>query len=292
MCIRDSKGTAVTYITEDQDKYSVDLVKALTQSEQPVPEDLQKLANSFLDKVKSGGAKAAGSGFGGKGLEKLDAIRDAERMREKKAYKTGDEPDEEEDKEKTEEKVEEKIEVKSRDAPPAEKPSTAIPGVPKGIDLDAAIKVHKTETPKTNTAAKPLDRVAQAAANINSRLGARGATRPGVPIDNKGPDAGAYHATLEINDFPQKARWAVTNRTNVAKVLEATGVSITSKGKFYPAGQVPGSGDLPKMYILVEADTELQVTQAMRELQRLLKEGTIAAVDAESRAPTGGRYTV
>ena len=28
--------------------------------------------------------------------------------------------------------------------------------------------------------------------------------RSGVPIDNRGPDAGAFHATLEINDFPRK----------------------------------------------------------------------------------------
>ncbi|KAG9973465.1 hypothetical protein KCU78_g23144, partial [Aureobasidium melanogenum] len=101
-----------------------------------------------------------------------------------------------------------------------------------------------------------------------------------------------YHATLEINDFPQKARWAVTNRTNVAKILESTGVSITSKGNFYAAGKDPGPTDAPKLYILVEGDTELQVTQAMRDLQRLLKEGTIAAADSEARAPTTGRYTV
>ena len=114
----------------------------------------------------------------------------------------------------------------------------------------------------------------------------------GVPIDNKGPDAGAFHATLEINDFPQKARWAVTNRTNVAKILEATGTSITTKGSFYPQGKEPGSGENPKLYILVEGDTEVVVTNAMRELMRLLKEGTIAAADSDARAPTTGRYNV
>lgn len=46
------------------------------------------------------------------------------------------------------------------------------------------------------------------------------------------------------------------------------------------------------MYILVEGETELAVTNAMRELMRLLKEGTIAAADSDARAPVGGRYNV
>lgn len=46
------------------------------------------------------------------------------------------------------------------------------------------------------------------------------------------------------------------------------------------------------MYILVEGDTEVVVTNAMRELMRLLKEGTIAAAETDSRAPASGRYNV
>jgi ATP-dependent RNA helicase DDX46/PRP5 len=167
-------------------------------------------------------------------------------------------------------------------------------GVPKGIDLDGKITVHRTETstPGAGGSKNPLDKVTSAIDAINARLNKTGQLRSGVPIDNKGPDAGAFHATLEINDFPQKARWAVTNRTNVAKILEATGTSITTKGSFYPAGKEVQAGGDPKLYILVEGDTEVVVTNAMRELMRLLKEGTIAAADAEGRAPTGGRYNV
>jgi len=94
------------------------------------------------------------------------------------------------------------------------------------------------------------------------------------------------------NFYIEKARWAVTNRTNIAKVLEATGTSITTKGSFYPAGKTPDAGQDPKLYILVEGDTEVVVTSAMRELKRLLAEGTAAAVDSESRAPASARYSV
>ncbi|KAI9769457.1 MAG: pre-mRNA processing RNA-helicase [Candelina submexicana] len=283
-------GTAVTFITEEQERYSMDIAKALRQSGQDVPDEVQNLVNSFIEKVKSGKEKVSGSGFGGKGLERLDQERDAARNRERKTYKTGEEGEDDEKEEK--EKKDDEIVVKAASAVvPA---STSLPGVPKGIDLDGKITVHKTEPAATGsgTSKNTLDRVGAAVADIHSRLSKGNILRAGVPIDNKGPDAGAFHATLEINDFPQKARWAVTNRTNVAKILEATGTSITTKGSFYAAGKEPQNGENPKLYILVEGDTEVVVTNAMRELMRLLKEGTIAAADSDARAPASGRYNV
>ncbi|KAL4976755.1 hypothetical protein BDW66DRAFT_150717 [Aspergillus desertorum] len=282
-------GTAVTFLTEDQERYSVDIAKALKQSGQEVPEAVQKLVDSFLEKVKAGKEKAGNSGFGGKGLERLDQERDAARMRERRTYKTGEEGEDEEEKdEKKDEQAEEQF---NKVLSAVQSASAQLPGVPKGIDLDGKITVHKREF-DPNAPNNPLDKVGSAVADIHARLSRAGVMRSGVPIDNRGPDAGAFHATLEINDFPQKARWAVTNRTNVAKILEATGTSITTKGSFYPAGKEPGPGENPKLYILVEGETELSVTNAMRELMRLLKEGTIAAVDSESRAPASGRYSV
>ncbi|KAL6239786.1 Pre-mRNA-processing ATP-dependent RNA helicase prp5 [Aspergillus navahoensis] len=282
-------GTAVTFLTEDQERYSVDIAKALKQSGQEIPEAVQKLVDSFLEKVKAGKEKASNSGFGGKGLERLDQERDAARMRERRTYKTGEEGEDEE--EKDEKKNEQAEEQFNKVLSAVQSASAQLPGVPKGIDLDGKITVHKREV-DPNAPNNPLDKVGSAVADIHARLSRAGVMRSGVPIDNRGPDAGAFHATLEINDFPQKARWAVTNRTNVAKILEATGTSITTKGSFYAAGKEPGPGENPKLYILVEGETELSVTNAMRELMRLLKEGTIAAVDSESRAPASGRYSV
>jgi ATP-dependent RNA helicase DDX46/PRP5 len=283
-------GTAVTFVTEDQEQYSVGIAKALEQSGQPVPERLNEMRKSFRDKVKTGKSKDS-SGFGGKGLERLDAEREAARMRERKTHKTDGDDEDEKD-----EKADEDIVLKAASAvqPAASAPSPQLFGVPKGIDLDGKITVHRTEPAASSGGGSknPLDKVTSAIDAINARLNKTGQLRSGVPIDNKGPDAGAFHATLEINDFPQKARWAVTNRTNVAKILEATGTSITTKGSFYPSGKEVQPGGDPKLYILVEGDTEVVVTNAMRELMRLLKEGTMAAADAEGRAPASGRYNV
>jgi ATP-dependent RNA helicase DDX46/PRP5 len=290
-------GTAITFLTEEQERYSVDIAKALKQSGQTVPEPVQKMVDSFVEKVKAGKEKASGSGFGGKGLERLDQERDAARMRERKTFKTGEEGEEEEREEKVDkgEDLFAKAASSVQSAAASTVATAAVAttsGVPKGIDLDGKITVHKTEKEGSRATNNPLDKVGSAVADIHKRLNKAGVMRSGVPIDNKGPDAGAFHATLEINDFPQKARWAVTNRTNVAKILEATGTSITTKGSYYALGKEPGPGENPKLYILVEGDTELVVTNAMRELMRLLKEGTIAAADSDARAPVGGRYNV
>lgn len=310
-------GTAVTFLTPEQDRFAEFLVKALKQSEQEIPKDLQDLLTSFKEKVKAGAARAAGSGFRGKGLEHLESARAEERGRERKLYKTGDDDADEQGDDKkdgkkdgNEAKVEALIakatgQVKSADEPAA----LALPSN-LASHLEAAMQVNRAATPPTTIGGSAWDKVSAAAAAINGRLGSRGQSkyhhllfgcslmeklgtlRSGVPIDNKGPDAGAYHATLEINDFPQKARWAVTNRTNVAKILDATGASITNKGKMYPADQTPGPGEEPKLYILVEGDTEVVVQSAMTDLVALLQSGTMAAMEADNRAPASGRYSV
>ena len=196
-------GTAVTFVTLDQERYSLDIAKALRQSGQEVPEELQKLVDTFIEKVKAGKEKVSGSGFGGKGLERLDQERDAARARERKSHKTGDEPDEEEKEDKDDDKGEDLIAKAASSVQSAAAPPATLPGVPKGIDLDGKITVHRTEAPADGSK-NPLDKVGRAVAGIHERLSKNRELRTGVPIDNKGPDAGAFHATLEINDFPRK----------------------------------------------------------------------------------------
>lgn len=228
-------GTAVTFLTEDQERYSVDVSKALKQSGQEIPEGVQKMVDAFIEKVKSGKEKASGSGFGGKGLERLDQERETARNRERKTYKTGEEGEEGEEKEK-EEKKDKGEDLFSKAASTVQSASTpaTLPGVPKGIDLDGKITVHRTEKEPASTSKNPLDKVGSAVADIHARLNRAGVMRSGVPIDNKGPDAGAFHATLEINDFPRKliiiATYPYTlqkNTSNTKKQRKQDGPSPT-----------------------------------------------------------------
>ncbi|KAL7971703.1 hypothetical protein HDV63DRAFT_370181 [Trichoderma sp. SZMC 28014] len=283
-------GTAVTFVTPEQENCAPGIAKALEQSDQPVPERLNEMRKSHREKVKLGKAKDS-SGFGGKGLDRLDQEREAARLRERKTHRAEGEEEEvkeEGKKEEDDQKIEKTLNAIRAATSTVQSRETA-----KADSGDGGANKAAQPAAATGDKAKdPLDKVSSAVSAINSRLGKAGQLRSGQPIDNKGPDAGAFHATLEINDFPQKARWAVTNRTNVAKILEATGTSITTKGSFYPPGKEVPPGGEPKLYILIEGDTELVVAGALNEMTRLLREGTIAAADADSRAPASGRYTV
>nr|POE71433.1 pre-mrna-processing atp-dependent rna helicase prp5 [Quercus suber] len=338
-----NRGTAVTFITPEQDHYAPYLLASLIDSGQEIPEALQNLADSYEAKVKAGTAVKRGGGFGGRGIDHLAVARDAERRHERKLLNLGDDLDSSDDEASKQKKSKEKKKIdelmakavsnvkesKETDAQPENKTSSASAGqlAPSSINmlnahLDNAMRVQRAErpppVPKGGKVNDRLARAAALAASISTRLGTQKGTctpdlhtcqshkcrvlthfagtnaRAGAPpMDNRGPDAGAFHATLVINDFPQKARWAVTNRTNVAKILDATGTSITSKGVFYPEGKEPEEGGEPKLYILVEGDTDIVVEDAMRELTRLLREGLQLHLDLEGRAaPTGGRYQV
>ncbi|KAK9493164.1 P-loop containing nucleoside triphosphate hydrolase protein [Lipomyces doorenjongii] len=265
-------GTAVTFITPQQDREAVDIAKALNLSHQVVPEPVQQLADAFMEKVKEGKERHT-SGFGGKGLDKLDAARDVARKLERKAYGEDEEP--------AAEAVDEDEEVEE-DMDAAASSALAEPIV-------VSRRAPAADSRSNSALTSAIERARLASSHIDSKLKTSG-TRAGAAPDNKGPDAGEFHATLVINDFPQKARWAVTNRTNIAKVLESTGTSITTKGTFYPPGKVPAPNAEPKLYILVEGQTEVDVSSAMHELKRLLAEGTVAAAESENR--TTGRYTV
>lgn len=287
-----NKGTAITFFRPRQRQLAKEISKAFELANLPVPENLQQIA----DQAK-GRSNTTRKGFMGKSLEHYDQRNEAAKKAMKNKYRVDGDDDDDDDEEEEQEVaapiVQAKAAVKTEPVttPTAPKPAANR----KGFDFPETIQVFKTEQPEaTGSKSKsndPLERVRAAASKIDGRLTQRNQLRPGQPIDNKGPDAGAYHATLEINDYPQKARWAVTNRTNVAKILEATGTSITTKGNFYAPGAQPPPDGAPKLYILVEGDTEIVVQTAMRELMRLLKEGTVAAQETETRGPTG-KYSV
>lgn len=287
-----NRGTAVTLIENPgQERFAVHICKALRQSGQPIPDELKKMSDEFMKKVKEGTEKWFDPGFGGKGLDKLDAARALEKKREKRAHK-GELFDDDSD---SEPEMLPTVVNNTAATPAADTPTAAEPKEESWMQiLKNKIVVNKTERPSAESSKPmtPMEKVKAIAQSVNGRLSKKGMIHHGQPIDNKGPDAGAFHSTIEINDFPQKARWAVTNRTNVAKILEQTGTSITTKGTYYAPGTEPKTEtDLPKLYILVEGDTENVVQLAMIEITRLLKEATLSADEGAPRGPTG-RYSV
>lgn len=283
------------------------------------------LCAGFLEKVKSGKAHAAGSGFGGKGLDRLDKERDAKEKAERKAY---GEPDE---KAAGEEKVDDaaatttaaakpaeskdemtfgnfKVEVKRGPAPDSSKGLLGVAAATAAARRLAQAKEEEKMQNSLRIAEEAASRAGKDSAaykqaqgvvsKLNAQLrAARLVAQSQAAFEAKGgkdPDATDFHAIIPINDYPQKARWRVTNKETMVQLIDQTGASVTNKGIFYDHGKEPPADGPPKLHLLVESNEEWRVEQAVREIKRLLVEASAAALQAEYRNPTAtaGRYSV
>jgi ATP-dependent RNA helicase DDX46/PRP5 len=253
-----NKGTCVTFITPEQERYSVDIYRALKASNVNVPSELEELANGmsllvifqsiyanhlasgFLEKVKSGKAQVAGSGFGGKGLDRLDKEREAKDRAERKAY---GEPEEE----KVDEAVKTptapgddmtfgnfKVEIKRGPAPDSSKGLLGVAGAAAAArrlvhakeeeKLQASLKAAQDAAARAGKDTAAHKQALSVMAKLNAQMKAtRLVLQSQIQAEESGlrkanPDSTDFHAIIPINDYPQKARWRVTNKETMVQV--------------------------------------------------------------------------
>lgn len=58
-----------------------------------------------------------------------------------------------------------------------------------------------------------------------------------------------FEEELEINDYPQQARWKVTQKEASDSVAELTGAAVIARGSYVPAGRKPNPGER-KLYLV------------------------------------------
>ncbi|KIM90655.1 hypothetical protein PILCRDRAFT_811102 [Piloderma croceum F 1598] len=315
-----NKGTCVTFITPEQDRYAVDIYRAVKASNATVSKELEELANGFLEKLKTGKAQASGSGFGGKGLDRLDKERDLKEKAERKAY---GEPDEKEEKaldiaKDTTAAAKEgddmtfgnfKVEIKRGPAPDSSKGLLGVAGAAAAArrlaqakeeeKIQASLRAAKEAAARAGPDTAAQKQAQSVVAKLNAQMQAtRLVLQSQLTLEDAGgrktnPDSTDFHAIIPINDYPQKARWRVTNKETMVQLIDMTGASVTNKGIYYESGKEPPAEGPPKLHLLIESNEEFRVEQAVREIKRLLIEASAAALQAEMRNPTAsGRYSV
>lgn len=99
-----------------------------------------------------------------------------------------------------------------------------------------------------------------------------------------------YEEELEINDFPQQARWKVTSKEALAQISEYSEAGLTVRGTYVPQGKNPPEGER-KLYLAIESCSELAVQKAKREITRLIKEELLKLSSAH-HVFNKGRYKV
>ncbi|EME28233.1 ATP-dependent RNA helicase [Galdieria sulphuraria] len=138
-----------------------------------------------------------------------------------------------------------------------------------------------------------LSAAARAAALINAKLGlVMGAPLPGDGFISNGGQGGSerrFATEVEINDYPQHARWKVTHKDALLAVEEWTGCAITTKGQYYPPGRNPPPGER-KLYLLIEGPDELSVRKASKDIRIQLEEAASSARPDDK--PSYGKYSV
>uniref|UniRef100_A0A0E0I7H0 RNA helicase n=1 Tax=Oryza nivara TaxID=4536 RepID=A0A0E0I7H0_ORYNI len=281
------KGFAVTFISEEEERYAPDLVKALELSEQAVPEDLKGLADRFMAKVKQGTEQAHGTGYGGSGF-KFNEEEDEARKSAKKAQAR--EYGYEEDKSDSDSDEEGGVRKAGGDLA-----AQAIAAAQAAAAMVAAKAASNANQQTQGTSVGPLLPLAIASNTQNNEATAR-ALQAAFNIQQNLARIQAhavpehYEAELEINDFPQNARWKITHKETLGPIQEWTGAAITTRGTFFPQGKIVGANER-KLYLFIEGPTELSVKKAKAELKRVLEDCANHALNLPGSAQTG-KYSV
>ncbi|KAG8176875.1 hypothetical protein JTE90_026585 [Oedothorax gibbosus] len=324
-----NKGYAYTFLTTEQGRYAGDIIKALEQSGNPIPEDLQNLWDDYKMKQEAEGKSVkSSSGFSGKGFKFDEA--ETQMANDKKKFQRAALGLQDSDDEDAEADIDREIETllapKKRVQEITVVPGTttaATAGIP--TLAGAMASVEKLELAKRLASRISIQRnigaeaqqateavlkgqlgtpiisaknlAEQRAEKLHARLNYQPKLEEEIDEENGtgGAAAGAetfrkYEEELEINDFPQQARWKVTSKEALAQISEYSEAGITVRGTYYPPGKEPKEGDR-KLYLAIESTNELAVSKARAEFIRLIKE-ELVKMQHSYQPINRGRYKV
>jgi len=321
-----NQGYSYTFITPEQDWYSGEIIKALELSESLVKQDLRDLFTKYKLRMESEGKKVkSGGGFGGTGFKFDEA--EAQYTTEKKKYQKAALGLQDSDDEDVEEEIDAQIEqllsakrtVKNIDSASAAAMlgpgglSAGADGAPVALDkLALAKQLASKINIKAVAGGKGQTQVAteaflkggegagqtmitaksvadHLAAKLNARLNYTPSDEPMLVED--GGIFQKFEEELEINDFPQQARWKVTSKEALAQISEYSEAGITVRGTYYAPGKTVPDGER-KLYLAIESTQELAVQKAKVEITRLLKEELLKLQTSAIQHINKGRYKV
>jgi len=169
----------------------------------------------------------------------------------------------------------------------------------KNLDTKASVVAVEPmlKGPHVTGAAAPLLTARTVAEQMAAKLNNKLNYQPKEDEEGLGPLMGGttnsftkYEEELEINDFPQQARWKVTSKEALAQISEYSEAGLTVRGTYVPQGKNPPDGER-KLYLAIESCSELAVQKAKREITRLIKEELLKLSSAH-HVFNKGRYKV
>ncbi|XP_066992417.2 probable ATP-dependent RNA helicase DDX46 isoform X4 [Anabrus simplex] len=324
-----NKGFAYTFITPEQERYAGDLVRAMELCQVPVPEPLRILWDRYKAKQAAEGKKVhTGGGFSGKGFKFDEA--EAMMVSEKKKFQKAALGLQDSDDEDLENDIDQQIEsmlapkriVKEIKAPiggisPATPGNYIVPGqvIPTATDkLELARRLASRINMAKNLGAEAKGCTQQAAeailkgggsqplitaktvaeqlaAKLNTKLNYQPKEEDDKAEEEQVETFRKYEEELEINDFPQQARWRVTSKEALAQISEYSEAGITVRGTYFTPGKPAPEGER-KLYLAIESTNELAVSKAKIEITRLIKEELLKLQSSAHHIMNKARYKV
>lgn len=280
-----NKGTAVTFITPEEDQYAFDLLTALKLSNIEPPVDLVHLSDDYRKKVEKGEAKfysnknLSGTGFRFDKTEE-DKVKDTKKALKKQFGFQLDMSDNDSD----------------EDIIVGKETKTDKDNLIDEAQIKKMLKDPSTRAAVTRTAEKAAkdailagsssDEVLQAAHNaIKSLLGQykgtglEAAVKVIGEIENREDEMNErVSADLEINDYPLVARNKVTRADFLGMIHDLTNCSVVTRGTYLEPGKKAHAGH-KKLRLHIVGETDYDVRTAYKEIQKILDETAANAMN-------------
>nr|CAD7569419.1 unnamed protein product [Timema californicum] len=323
-----NKGYAYTFLTPEQERYSGEIIRALEQSLVPVPEPLRILWDRYRAKQAAEGKKVhTGGGFSGKGFkfDEAEAMMASEKKKFQKAALGLQDSDDEDLEHDIDQQIENMLApkriVKEIKAPigginPAAQvlPNQMTPTATDKLELARRLASKINMAKNLGAEAKGATQQAaeailkgggsqplitkmaktvaeQLAAKLNNKLNYQPKEEDEKAEEETVETFRKYEEELEINDFPQTARWRVTSKEALAQISEYSEAGITVRGTYYPQNKSPPEGER-KLYLAIESTNELAVSKAKIEITRLIKEELLKLQSSAHHIMNKARYKV
>jgi ATP-dependent RNA helicase DDX46/PRP5 len=265
------KGVAYTFITPDQARQAAQIEKALVMGGvKEIPPALHALAKEAQDVTKR---ISTASGYGGKGLERLDNEREHNKLVQSHAFSIA-----EGEANDIEESIPElqSIGGNSKSISHSNK-SEVLSSLGRAV-YQAVEKIHnRLKALGIKIESEPYDPLLK----LNTKLGYSSVEGSGqiIPIP-EGAAAATDHSGQRmkfcceflINDYSQQARWRVTNRDNLSALTLASGTAITVRGTYVPPARKQMAETERKLFLYIEGPNSETVESVREQIKQILNE--------------------
>eukprot|EP00924_Labyrinthula_sp_SR-Ha-C_P007577 maker-scaffold_42-snap-gene-0.54-mRNA-1 protein AED:0.24 eAED:0.25 QI:0/0/0/1/1/1/2/0/987 len=273
------QGLSITLLTPEDEAFAPDLVKAFTQSKNPMTrtqgeqwEFLKQLSDTFREKIKNGEAMFRSSGYRGSGLlskgEKGKSVQS---------------------------KMKKTVENDKREQLGFIKPGVKDKGASDSEKSDDSDEELKTKKRKKRRKVNPFQIARETAARITNSESQGVAdiftSKKEAIVEGVVREVEWFSKIIDINDYPQNVRVQVTNKVWLNQVANRTGTEIMVRGEFRTKGRKTAGSQ--RLHLLIEGPKVNSIHAAESEISEMIEdEGAISQFRENGGAVALGNYSV